>query len=63
MFARMIQYLKESRAELAKITWPSRQELRGSTVVVIVSVILLTIFIGVVDQIFNYLLKILVRSL
>jgi len=63
MFSRLVQYLKESRAELAKITWPSRQELRGSTIVVIVSVILLTIFIGLVDQVFNYLLKILVRNL
>jgi preprotein translocase subunit SecE len=63
MIQRFIQFLKEVRAEIGKITWPTREELRGSTLVVIVTVILLTIFVGVVDQVFNAGLKFLIRSL
>jgi preprotein translocase subunit SecE len=39
---------------MKKVTWPSREELRGSTMVVIVMVILVSIFIGVVDRILSF---------
>jgi preprotein translocase subunit SecE len=63
MFERFIEFLKESRAELGKITWPTRDELRESTWVVIVSAIAITAFIGAVDQVFNYMLKLLIRAM
>lgn len=37
-------------AELKKCTWPTRDELKESTVVVIVSVIILSAFVFVVDR-------------
>jgi preprotein translocase subunit SecE len=40
--------------EMKKVTWPTREELRGSTVVVIVTVIIVSIFIGVVDRILSF---------
>jgi preprotein translocase subunit SecE len=57
MIERIKTYLTETRTELKKVTWPSRQELRESTRVVIVSTILVTIFIGVVDQILSRIIK------
>jgi len=57
MLERLGAFLKEVRAELAKVTWPTRAELRESTVVVIITVIIITVFIGAVDQVFNYLMK------
>ena len=54
---RVIQFLKEARAELGKVTWPTRQELTESTLLVIVSVIMISIFIGSVDVVFNRLLQ------
>ncbi len=54
---RVTTFIKESYAELGKITWPSRPELVESTFVVIVSVILITIFIGAVDWVFSQLLR------
>lgn len=63
MMNRLIEFLKEVRAELGKITWPSRPELWESTWVVIVSAIAITIFIGAVDQVFNYLLKLFARAI
>ena len=60
---RFIGFLKEARAELAKVTWPTRQELYESTILVIVSVILITVFIGVVDFVFNKLLQFFAQSI
>jgi preprotein translocase subunit SecE len=38
-------YVAETREELRKCTWPSREELTGSTVVVLVSTILLSLLV------------------
>jgi preprotein translocase subunit SecE len=45
-----IQFLREVRVELRKVTWPSRKQTIGSTVVVIVLVLIISIFLGVVDM-------------
>jgi preprotein translocase subunit SecE len=50
MFERLKRFLKEVRLELTKVTWPTANELRGSTVVVIVTVLILTLFIYLVDK-------------
>jgi preprotein translocase subunit SecE len=38
-------YVMETREELRKCTWPSLDELRGSTVVILISIVLLGLFI------------------
>lgn len=47
--ARITAYIRETREELRKCTWPSREELWGSTVLVMVATALLGIFTVVVD--------------
>ncbi len=37
-------YLAETREELRKCTWPSVDELKGSTVVVMITIIMLAVF-------------------
>ena len=60
---RVINFLKEARAELVKVTWPTRKELMESTVLVIVSVIAVSIFIGSVDFVFNKLLQLFAQNI
>lgn len=57
MIERIKLFLSETRTELKKVTWPTRQELRESTWVVIISTFLVTIFIGVVDQILSRIIR------
>lgn len=49
MINKITKFLKEIRQELTKVAWPSKDELRDSTIVVILLSILLSAFIGVVD--------------
>lgn len=42
-------YVAETREELKKCTWPSREELKGSTVVVIISIALLSVLVVALD--------------
>jgi preprotein translocase subunit SecE len=44
-----VQFLREVKIELKKVTWPSRKQTIGSTAVVIVVIILISIFLGSVD--------------
>ena len=50
---RFREFLKDVRLEAGKVSWPTRDELRDSTSVVIVTVLLVAAFIGIVDQILN----------
>ena len=42
--------MKDVRVESTKISWPTRNELRDSTIVVIVTVIIVMVFVGAVDR-------------
>lgn len=57
----LVQFLKEVRTELKKVNWPARKEVVGSTVVVIVSVFILSFFLGVIDVTLQRLLTLVVR--
>lgn len=46
-------FFQETKAELKKVTWPTKKEtLRHTSLVVVISVVLAT-FIGVVDYVFT----------
>ena len=48
----LTNYVQQTREELRKCTWPTWDELKGSTVVVSISMLILGIFVVLVDQIF-----------
>jgi preprotein translocase subunit SecE len=50
---RVREFAKDVRVEITRVSWPTREELRDSTIVVIATVILVSIFVGVVDRILN----------
>ena len=58
--ARLSAYWDETREELKKCTWPTREELKGSTVVVMVTILLLTAFTTVVDMVITQIVRMLV---
>ena len=53
---RLANYFSETREELRKCTWPSADELKGSTVVVAISIILLGAFTVGVDFVISFVL-------
>ncbi|MFC1502191.1 preprotein translocase subunit SecE [bacterium] len=58
MFQKIAKYLSEVRQELSKVSWPSREGLYGSVLVVIVFCVILSLFIFGVDQILGRLLNV-----
>ena len=49
----LMRYLRETRGELRKVTWPTREESWRLTGIVILVTIAFIIFLGVLDWIFS----------
>jgi preprotein translocase subunit SecE len=57
-----VQFLREVKIELKKVTWPTRKQTMGSTVVVIVLVVIIAIFLGLVDMGLSSLLRVVLHQ-
>ncbi len=47
----VFQFLNGVNREFSKVVWPSRPELVGSTIVVLVLVVFFSVYLGIVDYI------------
>jgi len=47
--SKSVQFLREVKAELKKVTWPSQKQTMASTAVVIVLVFIISFFLGISD--------------
>jgi len=61
MIEKIKAYLSETRIEIKKVTWPTIAEIKESTRVVIVATLLLTAFIGIVDQVLSRVLQLVLH--
>ena len=52
MLEQLTVFFKESYSELQKVTWISRKEVMGSTVVIIILVSILSVFVALIDMFF-----------
>jgi len=52
-----IEFFIETQAELQKVSWPTRSELIGSTIVVIVCLVVLGVYVFCVDWIVSTFMK------
>jgi preprotein translocase subunit SecE len=56
---RLTEYLRNVRAELAKVSWPSRHEVASATLLVVVLSIAVSLFVALCDFVLNKILAIL----
>ena len=61
IFGKTAQFLREVKVELKKVTWPSRKQTIGSTVVVIALVMIISVFLGAVDLGLSSLIRIVLQ--
>ncbi len=58
---KFIQYVRDSKEELKKVTWPDRDEVTSFTVVVVVTVVIISVFLWLVDTGLMSLIKLVMR--
>jgi preprotein translocase subunit SecE len=47
---KVIQFIKESYAELRKVIWPGRDDVISSVKVVLISTVIIAVILGLVDM-------------
>lgn len=56
----IVRYLRETRAELSKVSWPSRQEALNLTIIVLITVVVSSLVLGGFDYLFAQLFSLII---
>lgn len=59
MANKFVNFLNEVKLEMGKVSWSTRDELIGSTIVVLVSLAILSVFIGICDVVLSTIVNII----
>jgi preprotein translocase subunit SecE len=59
---KLLQYLKDVRAEMLKVSWPAWNELTGATILVIILSLIMAIFVKLCDMGIGSLLRLFLQS-
>ena len=60
-FRQVATFLGEVKVEMGKVAWPSKNEIKSSTIVVIISVFIFSIFVWVFDLLLSKGLSLIFR--
>jgi preprotein translocase subunit SecE len=56
-YRRLFSFLRDVKAELKKVTWPSRNEVYSTTIVVIIATVFFGLYLYFMDLIFSWVLN------
>ena len=55
-FSRLAQFLRDVRAEMKRVSWPTLKEVQNTTIITLVAVVFFAIYLFLVDRIWSFLL-------
>lgn len=61
MFGKIKNFFREVKIELKKVVFPSRDEVIGSTKVIVVLVLIVAVFLGLIDLLLSKLIGMVIR--
>jgi preprotein translocase subunit SecE len=53
---RLAQFLRDVRAEMKRVSWPTANEVKNTTIITLVAVIFFAIYLFLVDRVWSFLL-------
>jgi len=62
MLGKAKDFLSEVKVEVKKVTWPSRKDAMGGTMVVMVVVLIIAVFLGIIDTILSKIIEALIAG-
>lgn len=57
---RFVEYLKDTRGELRKTSWPTREQATNLTLIVLAVTVVMAAFLGALDFVFAQLIRLIV---
>jgi preprotein translocase subunit SecE len=56
-FQRTSQFLRDTRAEMRRVSWPTANEVKNTTIITLIAVIFFAIYLFGVDRVWSFLIK------
>jgi preprotein translocase subunit SecE len=53
---RMSQFLRDVRAEMKRVSWPTVKEVKNTTIITLVAVVFFSVYLFLVDRVWAYLI-------
>jgi preprotein translocase subunit SecE len=53
---RLLQFLRDVRAEMKRVSWPSAKEVKNTTIITLIAVIFFSVYLFLVDRLWAFLL-------
>ncbi len=53
---RLAQFLRDVRAEMKRVSWPSAKDVKNTTIITLIAVIFFAVYLFAVDRIWTFLL-------
>lgn len=63
VFARIGQFLRDTRGEMRRVSWPTLVMVRNTTLITLVAVVFFAVYLFAVDRIWTFLVDNLVKAL
>jgi len=58
---RLVRYIRETRSELRKVVWPTREEWINLTAIVTAVTVVMSALLGLIDFIFTQIIGLIIR--
>ena len=55
-FTRTSQFLRDTRAEMRRVSWPTANEVKNTTIITLVAVVFFALYLFAVDRIWSFLI-------
>ncbi|SRR5712691_6496307 len=56
-FARTAQFLRDTRAEMRRVSWPTANEVKNTTIITLIAVVFFAIYLFGVDRVWAFLIE------
>jgi len=61
--ARTTQFLRDVRAEMRRVSWPSAKEVKNTTIITLIAVVFFAVYLFLIDRVWAFLIEHLRTSL
>ena len=56
-FARTMQFLRDTRAEMRRVTWPTANEVKNTTIITLIAVVFFALYLFGIDRVWAFLIE------
>src|SRR6266542_2433163 len=56
-FIRLAQFLRDTRAEMRRVSWPTAKEVKNTTIITLIAVVFFAVYLFLIDRVWAFLIE------